>query len=91
MGWRWPYALSLVVLTEIATNSFNYRWELALVITTFRHKIGHHARRFLPTVVRILQFRAAGVCAKEGENNGEMGFSMYFEALESWILVHFLY
>ena len=56
--------LSLVVLTKVTANSLCKIRELALVVTTFRHQIGHHASHFLPTVVRILKFRATDVCAK---------------------------
>jgi hypothetical protein len=70
--------LSLVVLTEITANSFYERRELAFVVATFCYEIAHHARQFLPTVVRILKFCAADVCAKNGEKHRNHGFLYAF-------------
>ena len=64
----------LVVLTEITANGVCKILELALVIARMSHQIGHHARRFLPTVVGVLKFRAADMCAKYGEKHRNHGF-----------------
>ena len=68
----------LIVLTEIAADGFHHRCQLAFVVATIGHEIGHHARRFLPTVVRILKFRAADVCAKDGEKHRNERFVIVF-------------
>ena len=70
--------LVLIVLSEITSNGFYKNRKLALVIATFCNEIGHHACRLLPTVVRILKFRAADVCAKYREKHRNHGFVHVF-------------
>ena len=48
--------------------------QLGFVVVRMSHKMGHHARRFLPTVVRVLKFRAADVCANDREKHRKEGF-----------------
>ena len=66
--------LSFVMLTKITANGFYKNRELALVIARMSHQIDHHACRFLPSIVPILKFRAADVCAKDGEKHRNKGF-----------------
>ena len=48
--------------------------QLGFVVVRMSHKMGHLARRFLPTVVRVLKFRAADVCANDREKHRKEGF-----------------
>ena len=70
--------LSLVVLAEITANGIRKILELTLIVARMSHQIGHHARRFLPSIVRIEKFRAADVCAKNGEKHRNEGFMSVF-------------
>ena len=72
---------SLVVLTEITANGFRKLRQLALVVAAFCHQISHHAAWFLPTEVRVLKFRTADVCAKDGEKHRNQRFIHVFRGL----------
>ena len=63
----------LVVLKEIAANGIRKILKLALIIARMSHQIDHHARRFLPTEVRVLKFCTADVCAKYREKHRDKG------------------
>jgi hypothetical protein len=50
--------LSIVVLTEVVTNSLHKVGQLTLVTARIAYQIGHFAPRLLPNEVGVLKFRA---------------------------------
>ena len=52
------------MLLKISTDSLRQIGQLTLVTPRIAHQISHLAAHFLPTVIRILKFCIADMCAK---------------------------
>ena len=59
-------------------NSFHEIGQFAFVAARIRHQIGHLTRQFLSSEVGVLKFRAADMCAKNGEKHRNKGFVHVF-------------